>query len=78
MELRIKIHEDDESIIPRMSQMSQKTNQFNLTTKRYTEGDLNNFIRNINSKVYAFSIADRFGDYGVTGLCIIVKKVIVK
>ena len=54
--------------------MSQKTNQFNLTTKRYTEGDLNNFIRNINSKVYAFSIADRFGDYGVTGLCIIVKK----
>ena len=52
----------------------KKTNQFNLTTKRYTEGDLNNFIRNINSKVYAFSIADRFGDYGVTGLCIIVKK----
>ena len=71
LELKMTIFEDDESIIPRMSQMSQKTNQFNLTTKRYTERDIRNFIENENSKVFAFSVSDKFGDNGFTGLCII-------
>lgn len=71
LELKMTIYQDDESIIPRISQMSQKTNQFNLTTKRYTEGDIKNFIEDGNSKVYAFSVSDKFGDGGVTGLCII-------
>ena len=71
LELKMNIYEDDKSIIPRMAQMSQKTNQFNLTTKRYTEGDIKNFIENDNSKVFAFSVSDKFGDSGVTGLCII-------
>jgi FkbH-like protein len=71
LELKMTIFEDDESIIPRMSQMTQKTNQFNLTTKRYTEGDVRNFIDDLDSNVYAFSVADKFGDSGVTGLCIV-------
>ena len=71
LELKMTIFEDDESIISRMSQMTQKTNQFNLTTKRYTEGDIRNFIDDLDSNVYAFSVADKFGDSGVTGLCII-------
>ena len=69
--LEMTIFEDNESIIPRLSQMSQKTNQFNLTTKRYTERDINNFIENDKFKVYAFSVSDKFGDSGITGLCII-------
>ena len=68
--LKMIIYQDDESIIPRMSQMTQKTNQFNLTTKRYTEGDIQKFINDSNSDVYAFSVSDKFGDSGVTGLCI--------
>jgi FkbH-like protein len=71
LELKMTIFEDDESIIPRMSQMTQKTNQFNLTTKRYTDGDIRNFIDDLDSNVYAFSVADKFGDSGVTGLCIV-------
>jgi FkbH-like protein len=71
LELKITIFENDESIIPRMSQMSQKTNQFNLTTQRYTEVDIRNFIDDLDSNVYAFSVADKFGDSGVTGLCIV-------
>ena len=69
--LKLTIFEDDESIIPRMSQMSQKTNQFNLTTKRYTERDVKSFIASNDAKVFAFSVSDKFGDSGVTGLCII-------
>ena len=71
LKFKITIFENDESIIPRMSQMSQKTNQFNLTTNRYTEGDIRNFINDHHSDVYAFSVADKFGDSGITGLCII-------
>tara|TARA_B100000315_G_C14581463_1_gene590716 strand:- start:226 stop:1974 length:1749 start_codon:yes stop_codon:yes gene_type:complete len=71
LELKITVFQDNESIIPRMAQMSQKTNQFNLTTKRYTEGDIRKFVENDHFTVYAFSLSDRFGDSGVTGLCII-------
>ena len=71
LELKMTIFKDDKSIISRMSQISQKTNQFNLTTKRYTEGDIKSFIENEVSKVIAFSVSDKFGDNGVTGLCII-------
>ena len=71
LELKMTIYQDDETIIPRMSQMCQKTNQFNLTTKRYTEGNIKSFIENEAIKVIAFSVSDKFGDSGVTGLCII-------
>jgi len=71
LELKMAIFEDDESIVPRMSQMTQKTNQFNLSTKRYTEGDIQNLIDDLDSVVYAFSVSDKFGDNGVTGLCIV-------
>ena len=63
LELKMTIFEDDESIVPRMSQMTQKTNQFNLSTKRYTEGDIQNLIDDLDSVVYAFSVSDKFGDY---------------
>ncbi|MBI5739133.1 MAG: HAD-IIIC family phosphatase [Nitrospirae bacterium] len=71
LKLKLTLYEDDSSIIPRISQMSQKTNQFNLTTIRYTENDINAFIADGNSKVYAYSVSDKFGDSGITGLCII-------
>ena len=54
-----------------MSQMSQKTNQFNLTTKRYTESDIKKFINDKKIKIFAFSVSDKFGDNGITGLAII-------
>ena len=71
LELKVYVFIDNEQIIPRLSQMSQKTNQFNLTTKRYTEADIRRFIIDPASKVFAFSVVDKFGDSGVTGLCII-------
>ena len=49
--------------------MSQKTNQFNLTTKRYTENDIQQYMQN-GARVYTLSVADKFGDNGITG-CII-------
>jgi len=70
--LKITICQEDESVVPRISQLTQKTNQFNLTTKRYTESDIHNLNVMDNSKVIAFSVSDKFGNIGVTGVCIII------
>ena len=51
--------------------MTQKTNQFNLTTKRKTENKIAELMNKKNNKIYSVSVKDKFGDYGVTGLCIL-------
>ena len=56
--------------IARFAQMTQKTNQFNLTTKRYTETDLKS-MANDGYLMYGIRVKDKFGDNGLTGLIII-------
>jgi FkbH-like protein len=72
LNLKVRVSVDNKNIIPRISQMSQKTNQFNLTTKRYTESDIRNYISDPLSKVFALSVSDKFGDSGITGLAIVI------
>ncbi|MBU1055055.1 MAG: HAD-IIIC family phosphatase [Proteobacteria bacterium] len=60
--------------IHRVSQMTQKTNQFNLTTRRYTEGDIQRMLKTPDCWIYVFSVEDRYGDYGHTGMAIIEKE----
>ena len=70
--LRIEIHinKADKFNIPRIAQMTQKTNQFNLTTRRYVESDIKKFIDN-GDMVYCASVKDKFGDNGITVLAIV-------
>lgn len=55
--------------IERAAQLTQKTNQFNLTTRRYSTTDLQSFIDN-GAKIWTLSVSDKFGDSGLTGLLI--------
>ncbi|MDO8463191.1 MAG: HAD-IIIC family phosphatase [bacterium] len=71
LDLRIVVRVDDARLIPRMVQLTQKTNQFNCTTKRYTEGEITSFVANPAYRCFTFDAADRFGEYGVTGCCIV-------
>ena len=71
LDLKMKIYEGGGSLVPRLSQMTQKTNQFNLTTQRYSENDINRFMQNPEVKVYSFSVSDKYGDSGITGMSII-------
>jgi len=57
--------------VPRIAQMTQKTNQFNLRTKRYTESDIKRFMEDDSHKVYFLSLADKFGDNGIVGTAVI-------
>ena len=69
--LEITIYENSLEHIPRISQLTQKTNQFNLTTHRYTEADIKSFVYEGHYKVFAFDVNDKYGDYGLTGVCIV-------
>lgn len=73
LNISLSIFIDELSLIPRIAQLTQKTNQFNLTTKRYTENQILNFMNNSEDHVFAISVKDKFGDNGLTGVCIIRK-----
>jgi len=57
---------------PRISQLSQKTNQFNLTTRRYSEAQIRAFLEDANVLVYSVRLRDKFGDSGLIGVAIVV------
>jgi FkbH-like protein len=57
--------------LPRLAQLTRKTNQFNTTTRRYSEADLAEMLAR-GHRVYALRAGDRFGDYGVVGAAILV------
>lgn len=71
LEIEIKIDKDIIKQVERICQLTQKTNQFNLTTKRYTEVQIEKFINSDFYHVFSLSVRDKFGDNGITGLCII-------
>lgn len=61
--------------IPRLAQLTQKTNQFNMTTRRYTEDEIRRFAMSDASMVLSVHVKDRFGDAGIVGEAIVVKEV---
>jgi FkbH-like protein len=57
--------------VARVAQLTQKTNQFNLTTRRYTEPEIQKMINDPNWRVFWCSCRDRFADEGVIGAALI-------
>ena len=74
LNLKIIIKEVDEFSLPRTSQLILKTNQFNLTTKRYQEIKMKEMIRDSNFIVGCVQVEDKFGDNGITGVFIVKKE----
>jgi FkbH-like protein len=56
--------------IARVAQLTQKTNQFNLTTRRYSEAAIAAFSENPDGAVIILHVRDKFGDSGLTGVLI--------
>ena len=73
MNISVHIKNADNFTIPRISQLTLKTNQFNLTTRRYQEEDIRKFGQNSEKIVGCAQIQDKFGDNGITGAYIINK-----
>ena len=71
LDLHVKIKKADNFTIPRISQLTLKTNQFNLTTKRYQKEEIEKFSTNKNMLVGSAQVTDKFGDNGITGVFIV-------
>ena len=66
LEIEMRIEPMNSFNVSRIAQMTQKTNQFNLTTRRCSESDLMGFSSE-GWLIYCLSVKDRFGDNGITG-----------
>ncbi len=55
---------------PRVSQLTQRTNQFNATGVRRTEAEVANALQAADTHALLLHVKDRFGDYGDVGLLI--------
>ncbi len=71
LKIKLDIYKDNVSQIPRVSQLTQKTNQFNLTTYRYTETEIEEYMSSNTKHVFTTSVSDKFGDSGLTVVCIV-------
>lgn len=71
LDLKVKIQPVSDFDTPRVVQLIGKTNQFNLTTRRYTDAEVRQFRDNKEAIVYSMAVTDKFGDEGVVGVAIV-------
>jgi FkbH-like protein len=67
--IAIEVGCNREAHVKRISQLTNKTNQFNLTTRRYSETAILEAMR--EGRVFDFRVSDRFGDMGIVGIVIV-------
>lgn len=70
LELKIEISPADQAQLPRIAQLTARTNQFNCTTRRRTENEIERLAADAGACVLAVRASDRFGDYGLVGAVI--------
>ena len=71
LEMRLQVVSPDPLSQARMLQLLQRTNQFNLTTRRYSEAEFRDLVSSPACRVYGLRVQDRFGDNGLVGLAIV-------
>lgn len=57
--------------VARVGQLTRKTNQFNMTTIRYADADIDKLRCSANHRVYTLKVRDVFGDSGLVGVLIL-------
>jgi len=71
LQINLNVYIDDSRFKTRLAQLTQKTNQFNLTTRRYTESNIEGFLNDRKTIVYALEYRDIFGSEGIIGEAIV-------
>jgi FkbH-like protein len=71
LQQRVAIEPVTDASLARAAQLCQRTNQFNMTTRRYTAAELEAMLDDSAIELYTLSVSDRFGDSGITGLAIL-------
>lgn len=66
LEQRLEVAPLGPATLPRIAQLHERTNQFNLTTRRFTEGELASFMaQSAHYEVLLGEASDRFGSHGI-------------
>ena len=72
LEMKSVVSPFNDFILPRVAQLTQRSNQFNLRTIRYTEGELKRMINSPDYFTLSFTLEDKYGDLGL--ICVIILK----
>ena len=70
LDLKIEISPLVPGKIPRVAELTQRTNQFNFTTQRRTESEIHSLCQGEDAECLTVNLRDRFGDYGLVGAII--------
>lgn len=68
LDMAVRIAPIDERSLARAAELTRKTNQFNLTTKRYSDAEVSARVADPGSVTLTVAVRDRFGDHGVVGV----------
>ena len=74
LDMKASVKDFDAFSIPRIAQLTQRSNQFNLRTIRYTEQDIKELANNDNYICKYFTLKDHVGDYGIIAALIMKKQ----
>jgi FkbH-like protein len=69
--LIVDVFEAEDVHIDRVTQLINKTNQFNLTTRRRTAAEVRALISDPSWSLMCVKVTDRFGEYGLTGVAMV-------
>jgi FkbH-like protein len=70
IELKVRISALAPEHLPRVAQLTERTNQFNCTTVRRTEAEIQRLCQAEGYECLVAEVSDRFGDYGLVGVAI--------
>lgn len=70
LQQEVEIAAADAKSLARVAQLTQKTNQFNVTTRRYKEQEIAQMVSASNCRVVSVRVRDRYGDNGLVGVAI--------
>jgi FkbH-like protein len=70
LDLRVTFTSAGPEHVGRVTQLINKTNQFNLTTRRRTEAEVSALIGAGDARTFVVEVDDRFGSYGLVGVAI--------
>lgn len=74
LEIVVDIHRMKATEIDRVVQLINKTNQFNVTTKRYTKSDINRINGHKTNDIFVVYSSDKYGDDGLISVIILRRK----
>jgi len=71
LKLKIEVFEIEKQHLSRVTQLINKSNQFNLTTIRRTQDEVETLANSGSAMVLGMDIQDKYGDYGLVGVAIL-------